>query len=367
MELPWRGFAEWMDPRLPDVRSPDSILRLPHCEYTHGFHSVLDVQGRIRLIFPGRWGRDPFVCAQVAMTFHEFQLGGANKEATRTYLDSLPGRDVVRLLCNTAALVRIKPTSLKRIRRDPEYGKRRRQEIGQMCAQMVNRRKEIGQTIRQLLRNKPAGFLRSRKRRRLVALRWARWLMRRPADVERAFWAQLQSRLRSFVKTLAPVSDALRENRALEVAHYEILTRVMAFGKLAIRPYWESSRFGVRLVMEPRLKQTDNAVEQRVLTVLAHVAYTLAREAADVHNWPVYSVKCRNPLCRKKFYTARKSAVACPRTSPGRRSECKAAWEAFRAWLKKAQLDPDIAWKDPVLRKQFKAEYKPRGPQSGMR
>jgi hypothetical protein len=365
LTLSWHEFAEWLDPRLPDVLGSAPSPRIPYCEFVHGFHSRWDVRGYVRLVFPARWDRDALVLAEVARACEACGLDRLRKPASEKPADSPLNTKVVGLLTAVASLVRRSPNASQRIREDPEYGKRRGQELRAMFLKMVGLRREVDRTLRHLSETK-SGVHRSRKKRNLAPLRWARWLMRRPADLERAFWAQVQSGLRSYVKSLSPVSDALRETRGLEAWHYELLSRVLTLGTLAIRPYWDAGQFSVRLVMEPRLKGLNDAVEECIQTVVVHVAYGLAREAVVAHEWPIFSVKCRNPFCRKKFYTARESAVTCPSTRQGRRSECKAVWEAFRAWLRKATHDPNVAWRDPVLRKQFKAQYRPRGSQSGI-
>lgn len=80
---------------------------------------------------------------------------------------------------------------------------------------------------------------------------------------------------------------------------------------------------------------------------------------------PRFVVTCHNPKCGKQFYSGDKRVVTCPRDPrSGRRSSCKATWDAFRKWIKKHSGNPNDCWNDSDQKSKFLSQYQPRDRQT---
>ena len=105
-----------------------------------------------------------------------------------------------------------------------------------------------------------------------------------------------------------------------------------------------------------------DAIDIHADALCAPIAFQLAVALVQSQPWPRFKVTCRAPSCRRVFYSGRKNAVTCQRTSSrGDRSACKAEWDAYRKWLQKQHRDPENCWADAGLTAGFLKQYRPRG------
>jgi hypothetical protein len=119
------------------------------------------------------------------------------------------------------------------------------------------------------------------------------------------------------------------------------------------------------------LPEDLDEVEDYHSLILAPAAFDVMKaiERYSCERGPLFVLKCHNPACGKGLFSARSSAVTCPRPPhSGRPSQCKTAWNSYRKWLQKIlpSKEPEDIWDRRDLKAKFLAEYKPRGHQSGL-
>jgi hypothetical protein len=199
------------------------------------------------------------------------------------------------------------------------------------------------------------------------ALRWARWAIRKPLNHERAFWVQVRDGLREELKVLTAIDLSVRRRHPLSEDQHRKLIEYTILGELRpLRLIGESGDESVEVVLEPSWEDINaDEVYQRVHAALVPIAYQLSLEWATSQPWPRYVITCRNPYCGRRFYSGHVKARTCPRVPrSGRRSGCKAIWEAYQKWLGKAGHAPEATWHRAELQASFKSQFKARGNQA---
>ena len=363
----WAGFAAWADKVLPGEFDPVRRPGRHYSRFTHGFHSTF-VTGKLNPFYPRCLAPGEFVMAETARTVADFYAAGESRNSPEC-LASLQGgfgEKLGHLLWETAILAALNRKARRRVRRDRSYGYRRRGQLKLNCQKLYKQRPYIDAGIRRILSRTLRTNLRTRKRPRLVSLRWVRWYLRRPPQHEKAFWTQLRARLKPEVRVLASVSRSLEENRPLTMTQQLMLKQCLSRGVVVPLVRGDRSRgMSVDSVMWPNYRLAVDAIDNCRLSLLVPIAYHLAQKWIGSQQWPRFVVVCRSPACGERFYSARANAKTCPRTpKSGRRSSCKAVWENYQKWLRKVGLDPATNWRDDKLQQQFVRQYRPRGSQS---
>ncbi len=365
---PWREFAEWADVILPArIRKPP--LQDPAKQaFVHGFHSRYEFAG---WIFPNPLCR---TWQEVACYAMQDALAGwimhrpntrAHVLTKETFQKRLGSRLGTVLWGVKYAIDRIYPSG---IRRGRQVSPAKLRYYAEKCEKMFALRTRFDRAAGAMIkhsrankRRKPLGWNYHMKK-----LAWARWILRRPHNHERAFWVQLRDNLRDRVDQLLVARRAIRRGRPLTSSEYNGLCRYLARGKLRPVTRLDDDGIIIQHTMQANFDHVHiDEVRQRVYVLLVPIAYQLTSLLIASQPWPRHLAMCHNPFCGKRFYAGRAAAVTCPSRQHGRRSQCKAAWESFQKWLKKIGRDPSVDWQDAALQEEFMAQYKPRGPQSG--
>lgn len=374
-KLPWREFAEWADPRLPEAEGTLQNRRAENPqlgEFTHGYHSpCIMISERSRSRY-GDWRHlalrilwealRRFGCINWLGLF-EMAIGRPLEDTAASgsgrYIAGR--RTVFQQVDEFVSAVYERIDALDAVLKEIIYAARRGEgPDGDLWP-------EYSSTARFFWKAGRSSPPRHRfELERLPEVRLARWVLRGPFNHERAFWLQARDGVRTELPAFVSAEKAIREGRPPGRKERAALIKYTSLGTVV--PRWRREGVGesVEVVMEPHWQDVHaDAVGQRVHALLIPIAYHLSLAWADSQTWPRFVVTCRNPLCGQRFYSGRADAKACPRPKGGaRRSPCKAVWEAYQKWLIKVGYDPDRSWRDRELRRRFKAIYIPRGPQS---
>jgi hypothetical protein len=366
VDLDWKSFAEWADPLLPGKFDPNKRPGSGYAKFAHGFHTHI-IDERLRLVCPVSLSPYEFAMTAIAKAIVAFCADNAPTDSPESLhaIQTGFGRRLGARLWEIASLATLaKAKARRRVLLDKDYGYRRRIHLKECCAFAWERRNEISTAIWNVSAQSGLGK-RTRNRSLYLGLRWARWVIRQPEHHERAFWAQLQTRLGIDARLLASAEEMIEQGRPLTKKCHLALTDSLSLGTVIPVNVRTERGMVVRLLMCPNPNLARDHVDVFRMYLTVPIAYRLAQQWADSRRWPQFVVACRNPLCGKQFYSARSQARTCPRR-PGtaRRSDCKAVWENYQKWLQKAGLDPETCWLDDNLKQEFLRQYSPRGPQS---
>ena len=348
IRLPWKEFAAWADPWLPPVywiRKPSEFL------FEHGYHMLSPNWSSADLT---DWRQ---VCIQ-AITYHLDSLALSGLAVFSKILGEEYFHAQVELPSITEGL----------FEKRQDFDALLKLISGTLRGGDYEAQKELEDAYGF---PPPLGIPRCAVRPdNLDQLRLA---LVSPRELEASFWQGVQQYSAMLIPDLLEIDHALRKGAPLQEHHVAILNHYCSLGHPACeRTVTGSGAIQVTVSFRPGLTTSPKAylphdvwwkVSSRLFVPFA---YELTLAYAGSQPWPRHIIPCRNPFCDRTFYSGRARAVACPSPIEGRRSECKATWDAYQKWLKKIGEDPDKAWYDKQLEEDFKAQYRPRGSQSGM-
>ncbi len=373
VKLPWREFAEWVEPRLLEEGALSCIRPQQYNHFFHGFHTKILNGKQLQHLYPYWLDRGQFIFVIIAKQIFEYLSGGSQPKVNsinnycckvvRERLGTPLGECIVDIYGLTMSLMAKSRKLKNQAKRRHKYRLQCR-KLSERCRELIGQRNQLDQAIQELIAKRRKQLVRSRRHKYLLALRWSRWMLRCPEQHERAFWAQLQSRLKLSLPSLQHFSQTIQEGSPLKICEICQLTKYLELGTYRLDIVGESEQIDIKGTLVPHFKEASGLVDQRQRALLLPIAYRLSLLLQNSQKWPRYIIKCRNPYCRERFYSGRADAKTCPspdRKQIGRRSECKAVWEAYQKWLKKIGRDPRRDWYEDELKEGFKAQYNPRG------
>ncbi|MCX5685317.1 MAG: hypothetical protein NT049_16800 [Planctomycetota bacterium] len=181
--------------------------------------------------------------------------------------------------------------------------------------------------------------------------------IRTPEGLERLFWEELKFLVVESLPELKAIESAIREGRPLGDRDLEVMALWLNTGTLVPLEVCDSEgaiRGEMRVHGNWGLLRDFPVMDKHLCTLLLPVGYSLCEAWLKSQPWPRFIATCRNPSCRRTFYSGHKGAVACPK-KPHQRgtSECKAAWDKYKRWLVKTGRNADTEWADPQLQQRY--------------
>lgn len=349
----WAEFASWADPRLPSPphRVSDSIWR-----FRHGYHQHRSAR---------RWLAEREDWRQVilqAIESCESQMRGVfgpdDYEVVKPTkgLDRYSGRITIITLDTCKDESPLRRSSLIRDLVDTVFD-----DVDSLDASLAG-------AITRMQAEIEAGVLSKTGEWLLAELDLLRMGLQGSEMVERAFWTTLKVRLLLDIRWMQEFDRRVKKSLVPDGVLVTRLSGLLSGGNVQLTvTRSEHGKSTVSNIFGVDLAELSDAgvffVYRKAL--LSPLAFQLAVQWEASQDWPRWAVQCRNPMCGEIFYTGRRNVRTCSRSpGSGRRSKCKAVWDAYRKWLQKIGAEPEEAWQDKELASQFIAQYSPRGFQS---
>lgn len=332
---PWQGFAEWADTRLPPCEWPGPAAR------RNGYldlRGVMRKRGGLKFAHGVQCRSYPGVLFKVDWRIVSHSL------IERAY-EAVQGRGAFDRLIATLGITK---TAVP-------FG-----DVLQFFKLKETVRAALAETAAKKTAEGPSeGRADPLTHKCIRRLQRAAWMLDGPSGIEKFFWTEVQTRLRELLPGFQALHEAIRSSRPLTENEVGEISGFLAYGGLrSTLLTLPSGAVTAENTFGPLWARLDEDLateeEKHAVALVVPIAYQLAVAWSGSQSWPRFIATCRNPSCRREFYSGHREAVACPKKPHERvTSPCKREWDKYKRWLTKTGHDPELAWENADLRRQY--------------